>query len=69
MDRTTLYVGYKMYNFIRGWILGQLRWRDLIFFTLGLSLMFYFKEQTIVNWEPVDKALIENAVILALHGN
>ena len=58
-----------MYNFIREWIIGQMRWRDLIFFTLGLSLMFYFKEQTIVNWEPVDQALIENAVILALHGN
>mgnify|MGYP001335520909 FL=1 len=57
-----------MYNFIRGWILGQLRWRDLIFFTLGLSLMFYLKEQTIVNWEPVDQASIDNAVITALHG-
>jgi hypothetical protein len=29
--------------------------------------MFYFKEQTVVNWKPVDQAQIDNAVILALH--
>tara|TARA_B110000240_G_C13175385_1_gene315395 strand:+ start:347 stop:526 length:180 start_codon:yes stop_codon:yes gene_type:complete len=58
-----------IYGMIRNWVLGQLRWRDLIFFTLGLSLMFYLKEQTVVNWEPVDQAQIDNAVILALHGN
>lgn len=67
MDRTTLHVMNILYETIREWIKGQLRWRDLIFFTLGLSLMFYFKEQTVVNWKPVDQAQIDNAVILALH--
>ena len=67
MDRTTLYV--MIYESIREWIKGQLRWRDLIFFTLGFVLVFYFKEQTVVNWEPIDQATIDNAVILALHDN
>ena len=58
-----------MYNIICGWVSGQLRWRDLIFFTLGLSLMFYLKEQNVTYWEPVDQALIDNAVILALNSS
>lgn len=56
-----------IYENIREWIKGQLRWRDLIFFALGFVLVFYFKEQTVVNWEPIDQATIDNAVILALH--